>query len=69
VVNTYCQQDAGVPLIRRWHDELNGGDYTLMLKDVGVERQEAEHFHAAPKTALRRLTPIPLLARTATLRL
>jgi len=48
---------------------MNGGDYTLMLKDVGVERQEAEHFHAAPKTALRRLTPIPLLARTATLRL
>jgi hypothetical protein len=55
--------------LRRWHDELNGGDYTLMLKDVGVERHEAEHFHAAPKTALRRLTPIPLLARTATLRL
>ena len=26
---------------------MNGGDYTLMLKDVGVERQEAEHFHVA----------------------
>ncbi len=34
-------------LLRRWHDELNGGDYTLMLKNVGVERQEAEFFHVA----------------------
>ena len=33
--------------IRRWHDELDGGDGTLMLKDVGVERLEAEYFHAA----------------------
>ncbi len=33
---------------RRWHDELNGGDVTLMLKfDVGVERLEAEFFLAA----------------------
>lgn len=39
-----------------------------MLKDVGVERLEAEFFHAALLTALRRLTPIPLLARTATMR-
>jgi hypothetical protein len=56
-------------LIRRWHDELNGGDDTLMLNlDVGVERQEAEFFLAALLTALRRLTPIPLLVRTATIR-
>jgi hypothetical protein len=41
---------------------------TLMLKDVGVERLEAEFFLAALLTALRRLTPIPLLARTATMR-
>ncbi len=26
---------------------MNGGDYTLMLQDVGVERQEAEHFLVA----------------------
>ncbi len=26
---------------------MNGGDYTLMLKDVGVERLEAEFFLVA----------------------
>ena len=33
---------------RRWDDEINGGDDTLMLNfNVGVERLEAEFFLAA----------------------
>jgi len=27
---------------RRWDDEINGGGDTLMLRNIGVERQEAE---------------------------
>ena len=34
--------------LRRWHDEINGGDVTLMLNfNIGVERLEAEIFLAA----------------------
>ncbi len=53
---------------RRWDDELNGGDDTLMLRNVGVERQEAELSFVAILTTLRSLTPDPAFCRIATIR-
>jgi hypothetical protein len=54
-----CLIIMALPLnVRRWHDELNGGDDTLILNfNIGVERLEAEFFLAALLTASRRLTP------------
>jgi hypothetical protein len=53
---------------RRWDDEINGGGDTLMLRNIGVERQEAELSFVAIETTQRSLTPNPASRRTATIR-